>query len=150
MQEGENSKKMVFIVMFNIILYAILIIWTIKNMYFLERKTKIIYIICSITFIYILTKILYNIGGNPIGKELGEPAAMFNRTMMSIFVGINGLILIPYIGRSLNIYKEQEIHINQLKKRIIIICVIFIMLMIFEFNYMKDIQLNMLGMINNR
>lgn len=141
---------MVFIVIFNIILYAILLIWSYKNMYALEKKTKLIYTFVILIFVYILTKILYNIGGNPIGRDLGDAAVTFNRTMLTIFVGINGLIIMPHIASSLNKYKEEIIDINQLKKRLIIICIIFVVFLIFEFNYIKDMQVNMLEMISNK
>jgi len=141
---------MVFIVIFNIILYLLLLIWTYKNMYKLETKTKCIYIVGAFIFIYILTKILYNLGGNPIDKSLGEVAIIFNRTMVFIFAGVNGLIIIPYIASILNKYKEQIIDDKGFKKRVIIICIILIVFLIFEFNYMKDMQANMLEMIKNK
>jgi len=141
---------MVFIVIFNIILYLLLLIWTYKNMYKLETKTKCIYIVGAFIFIYILTKILYNLGGNPIDKSLGEVAIIFNRTMVFIFAGVNGLIIIQYIASILNKYKEQIIDDKGFKKRVIIICIILIVFLIFEFNYMKDMQANMLEMIKNK
>jgi len=141
---------MVFIVIFNIIIYVLLIVWTYKNMYLIEIKPKFICILLAIIVIYILTIILYNIGGNPIGKGLGEAGAIFNRTMTIIFTGINGLFTMPHIGLVFNKYKEQLIDNSGLKKRLIIIGVIFIGFLIFEFNYMKDMQVNMLGIINNK
>lgn len=141
---------MAFIVIFNIILYVLLLIWTYRNMYSLENKTKLIVSLSLLIFIYILTKILYNVGGNPIGQELGEAARTFNRTMLTIFIGINGLIIMPHIGSTLNKYKEKVIDDDGFKKRIIIITVIFIIFLIFEFNYMKDMQINMLEMIKQK
>jgi len=141
---------MVYIVLFNIILYLLVLIWAYKSMYVLELKTKLIYIISSIILIYIITNILYNIGGNPIGKEFGEAAITFNRTMIILFTGINSLILVPQIGRVLNKYKEEEIDIVKLKKNIIIIIIIFIVFMILEFNYIKDMQTSMLMLIRQK
>ena len=139
-----------FIVIFNIILYILLFIWAYKNMYSIELKPKIIFIIVAIIIIYILTNVLYNVGGNPIGKEFGEASNAFNRTMVIIFTGINALITIPHIGLTLNKYKEKIIDDSGFKKRIIIIGVIFIVFLIFEVNYMKDMQTNMLEMINQK
>ncbi|MBR6504743.1 MAG: hypothetical protein IKT41_03420 [Clostridia bacterium] len=141
---------MVFIVIFNIILYAVLLVWTCKNMYNIENKPKIIYIILSIILVYILTKIIYNLGENPIGKNYGEAAITFNRTMQIIFAGINGLTIIPYIGNLLNKLKEKVLDVKGFKKRILIIIVIFVVFLIFEYHYMKDMQVNMLEMINNK
>lgn len=141
---------MVFIVMFNIILFLLLIFWTYKNMYNIEIKPKAIYIASSIIVIYILTLILYNVGGNPINKNLGEAAISFNRTIVSIFVGVNGIITMPYVGNILNKYRENTIDEKQFKKRMIIISIIFILCIIFEFNYMKDLQKSMLEIINQK
>lgn len=141
---------MALIVIFNIILYAVLLIWTYKNMYSLENRTKIIYTVGMLILIYILTKILYNVGGNPIGQELGDAAGTFNRTMLIIFMGINGLIIMPHVALCLNKYEEKIIDDTDLKKRIIIIAIIFIIFLIFEYNYMKDMQLNMLEIIKNK
>lgn len=139
---------MAFIVIFNIILYVILLVWTYKNMYSLENKTKVIYITCMLVLVWIVTIILYNIGGNPIGKDLGNAASTFNRTMISIFVGVNGLITMPYIASVLSKYNEKIIDEKGFKKRIIIIGIIFLVFLIFEFNYIKDMQVNMLEMIH--
>jgi len=141
---------MAFIVIFNIILYVVLLVWTYKNMYALENRTKIIYTICMLIIVYIVTKILYNIGGNPIGKELGDAATTFNRTMLSVFVGVNGLITMPYIASILNKYKEKIIDEKGLRKRVIIILALFSIFLIFEFNYIKDMQVNMLEMISDK
>jgi len=138
------------IVIFNIILYAIVLFWTYKNMYALENKTKIIYTFAILIFLYIITKIVYNIGGNPIGKEFGEAAKTFNRTMISIFMGLNGLMIMPHIASALSKYNEETIDKNGLKKRVVIIMVIFVVLLIFEFIYIKDMQANMLEIINNK
>ena len=140
---------MAFIVIFNIILYALLFVWTYKNMYELENKTKIIYIVSFLGILYIITKIIYNIGGNPIGKELGEVANTFNRTMLTIFIGINGLITMPHIASALNKYKEEQIDEKGMKKRIIIVGIIFVVFIIFEFNYIKDMQVSMLEIISD-
>ena len=140
---------MVLIVIFNIILYTVLFVWTYKNMYSMENKSKLIYIFSMLIIIYIITIIIYNIGGNPIGKELGKASVTFNRTMLSVFLGINGLIIMPQIGSALNKYNDKQIDEKSLKKRIIIILVIFIAFLIFEYNYIKDMQTSMIGMINN-
>jgi len=141
---------MAFIVIFNIILYVILLVWTYKNMYSLGNKTKVIYFACMLTFVYIVTIILYNIGGNPIGKQLGEVASSFNKVMQSLFMGINGLITMPHLALALSKYNEQIIDEKGLKKRVIIILAIFVVFLIFEFNYIKDMQLNMIEMIHNK
>ena len=140
---------MALIVIFNIILYILLLIWTYKNMYSLELKTKVIYTFAILIVIYIVTKILYNIGGNPIGKELGNAAVTFNRIMLIIFIGINGLITMPHIASALSKYNDKQIDEKGLKKRIVIIGIIFIVFLIFEFNYIKNMQANMLEIINN-
>ena len=121
---------MTFIVIFNIILYVLLFVWTYKNMYALENKTRIIYIVSLLVILYVITKIVYNIGGNPIGKELGNGAITFNRTMLTIFIGINGLITMPHIALALNKYKEEQIEEKGMKKRIIIVGIIFVVFII--------------------
>jgi len=150
LEDRDEEGNMGFIVIFNIILYMLLFVWINKNMYAINSKPKVIYMVGMLIIIFLLTYILYNLGGNPIGKELGKLANTFNRTMIVIFTGINGLVIMPYIGLVLNKYKEKIIDDSGFKKRIIIIGVIFVVFLIFEFNYMKDMQTNMLEMINQK
>ena len=48
--------------------------------------------------------------------------------LVAIFTGINGLIVMPQIGKMLDKINEDEIEKEQLTKRVIILLIIFIIL----------------------
>ena len=61
----------------------------------------------------------------------------------------NGIIVMPQIAKILDKINEDEIQQNELKKRIIILLIIFVICIIFECGYMKDTQEGIIKIYNS-
>ena len=61
-------------------------------------------------------------------------------TLIPIFAGLNGLILMPIIAKNIDKINEEEIGKEVFFKRIIIILIIFLICTFLECEYMKTTQ----------
>ena len=65
-----------------------------------------------------------------------------------IFTGLNSLILLPFIANLFDKILEEEIEKDQVKKRLIIILVIFVICIFIEKEYLKDTQEGIINIYN--
>ena len=137
---------MAFIMIVAIAIYLILIAWTWQSLGFIEKSKKVAFIIVGIILIYILTLLIFQMTKGGIVYENEEMRKSVQNILVAIFTGINGLIIMPQIGKVLDKINEDEIEKSQWKKRIIILVIVFILCVIFEVGYMKDTQKGILNM----
>ena len=69
-------------------------------------------------------------------------------TLILLFAGVNGCILIPYTSKTLAKVKQNEINSKDLQKKILIILVLIILIVLVEKNYMADTQEGILKVFN--
>ncbi len=69
--------------------------------------------------------------------------------LVAIFTGINGMIVMPQIGKILDKMNEDELEQIQWKKRIILLIIVVILCVIFEVGYMKDTQKGILNIYHS-
>lgn len=137
---------MAFIIIITIAMYAILIAWTWHSLGFIEKNKKVVLIIGGIILIGIITLIVFQMTQNGIAYENVEMKNTVKNMIVPIFTAVNGIIVMPQIGKILDKINEDEIKQEQLKKRVIIILVVFLLCLIFEIGYMKDVQEGILKM----
>ena len=63
---------------------------------------------------------------------------------MPVFASVNTLILLPYMAKQLNKLKLKEIKKDKFKNRILFIIFIFLICLILESGYLRDIQYGIL------
>lgn len=123
-----------------IIIYFILIAWTWKSLGFIEKTKKVVFILIGIIIMYGITWIIFQIAKNEINYQNQAMQSTVQNILVAIFTGINGIIMMPQIGKILDKINEDEMKKEQLVKRIMILTIIFILCLIFESGYMKDTQ----------
>lgn len=123
-----------------IIIYFILIAWTWKSLGFIEKTKKVVFILIGIIIMYGITWIIFQIAKNGINYQNQAMQSTAQNILVAIFTGINGIIMMPQIGKILDKINEDEMKKEQLVKRIMILTIIFILCLIFESGYMKDTQ----------
>lgn len=131
---------MPFIIIITIAIYIILITWSWKNLGNIERTKKIMTIAIGIITIYLITWFVFNISKQGIVYENEQIASSIGKVIISIFAGVNGLIIIPFIGKLLDKVNEDEIEKQVFSRKILIIVVIFLIILWLECGYMKDTQ----------
>lgn len=129
----------VFINLIIIVIYLISIaaIWTsLEN----EGKTKkISIIIIGMLAMFLITNIIFNISKSTINYENIELQKNMRQIILWLFTGLNSLFL-PVTIRNIVKTKNGEQDENALKVKILVLAIIFILVMILECGYIKDIQ----------
>ncbi len=131
---------MALIILTGIIIYIILISWTWQNLGDMDKIKKVVFIVIGIFILYFITLIIFQISSGGISYENKEIQSSIRNTLVIIFTGINGIIVMPQIGKIVNKIKEDDIKKEQIQKRIAILLIIVVICLIFENGYMKDTQ----------
>ena len=135
---------MIFIIMTAIIIYVILIAWTWQSLGFVKKSKKIAFIIIGLVVMYIITSIAFQIAQSGITYENTEMKKSVKNILVAIFAGLNGLIAMPQIGKTIDKVKEDEIEKKAVKKRMLLLGIVFVVCLIIEVGYMKDTQIGIL------
>ena len=117
---------MFLIIIVIIAIYAVSFAWTWHNLGVIDKLKKIAVIIIGNIIMYIITIIIFNISKSGIDYNNVELQIATRNTIVSIFTGINGIIVIPQIAKILEKIKENEIDKNSTLKRFAIILIVFI------------------------
>lgn len=141
---------MFLIAIISVIVYIVAIISIYHNIYNFEKTNKIKFIVIGCIIMLVITMLFTAISSSKIdilneNKELYEEYLGTTKTMsILLFAPINAMILLPYIGSTFNKYTENILSLKQVKKRLIILCILLIVIAIFEVNYIKDFQMGIL------
>lgn len=144
---------MIGIIAMEMIIYLILIAWTWHSLNHIETTKKVALIAIGIILIGILTLIIFQIAQNGIhypnvvNDENNNIYIAYivmqkkiRNLLVSIFTGVNGIIIMPQIGRMLGKIEENEMKKEAFQKKVVILGIILLLCLVFEIGYMKDIQ----------
>ena len=137
------------LVIFIIVLFAVLIVWTWNNLYALSTKFKTLYEIIFILIMMIITLIIFYISKGSISYPNNDMIGYVRNELVLLFSPINGMVLMPYIAKKLSGIKEKNTDEEKTKRGIIIMLVIFVVILIIECIYLKKIQIGILKMLEN-
>ena len=131
---------MAFIIIIALIIYFINIAWTWKSLGEMGKSSKIVFVIVGILVLFIITLITFNISAKNIQYQHQGETDTIRNVLVSIFTGINGIIILPQIAKILEKAKNGDLEKNQIRNRLILWIAILIICLIFECGYMKDTQ----------
>lgn len=140
---------MILIIIMTIIIYLILLAWTWHNLGGVEKTKKVAVILIGTIAMYIITIIVFQISKSGINYPTAEIQNDIKNTLVAIFTGLNGIIVMPQIGKIIDEVNEEKIEKETFKKRIMIILFVFILCIVFESGYMKDTQEGILKIYNS-
>mgnify|MGYP004629883239 FL=1 len=133
------------------VLFVVLIFWTWNNTKdFEENSKRVIFIVVGIILIAIVTVIYFAISKVGITYPKVEMVKQVRKMVVLLFTPINGFLSLPHIASlkmKIKLKTEDE---EKLKKKIIILGVVFIVATIVEINYMKDFQNGIIQMLNSK
>lgn len=110
-----------------------------------EPKSRIIYIVIGTLVIYFLTSIICNIETKGIIVENEQAINDVKSVIKAIFTPINSIIILSTLGNTFGKVKDGVIDTDKAGKRIIIMLVIFLLILIFEANYIGNFIQILLG-----
>lgn len=140
---------MVIIISIIVAVYLLMIAWTWQSLESLEKTKKVAFIVIGIIISYIVTLIIFNISQQGVNYQNEMTKHEIKKILVLLFTALNGVIFIPYIAKLFTRVKENEIEDYKLKKKIIILVIIFIICMFFENMYLKDIQNGIINIYNS-
>lgn len=138
----------IFISAIIIIIYLVAIAKTWTNLEELEKHKKIIIIGIGIIVLYLVTNIIFSISTNSIEYQNGNMQNSVKNMITILFTGINALIFIPWITKNVVKLKNNEIETKSFQMKLLIIGTVFVVCMIVENIYMKNIQKGILDIYN--
>ena len=139
---------MVLIISIIIAIYVLLIAWVWNNLGTIDKSKKILILLIGTLMVYLITLIIFNISKNGINYEQKIMEKDIRRILVTMFTGLNSLIILPFVSKILERMLENEIEQKEVSKKLSIIVIIFIICMFFECGYMKNIQQGILDMAN--
>ena len=134
------------ITVISIKLFLVLSIIIYNGLNGMNQKKKIIIFFIEIIVCFVFTTILFNLSSIGIEYLNSKNKGIAMRTLVAIFTPINGIILLPNITRIINESQNGEINKEECKKRLKKSLIVFILLVIIEFVYLKNTQI---GILNN-
>jgi hypothetical protein len=145
----ENKKGQymnALISMISIILFIVLGIIIYNGLNGMDLKKKIIIFIFEIIVCLIFTMILFNISSLGIEYPNSQSREIALKILVTIFTPMNGIILLPNITRLINESQNGEIDKEECARKLKKTLIIFILLVIMEFVYLRNTQI---GILNN-
>jgi predicted PurR-regulated permease PerM len=97
---------------------------------------------------YIIILIIYWLSSIGIGNKTVSDSSKDLITFT--FVPVNTIITLPYLIHSFEKKKNNEITMEQLNKRTIMVLIIAVILMIFEFFYFRNIQKGIIELVEQK
>ena len=118
-------------------LIALLIVYQILKK--IPKKEILIFMAASVTTVYILVSIVYALSGIGVEEAVHENA---KNMIIYLFVPVNVIAFVPFIAIQYRKLKEKNPDYKKIANRIAIAISIFIVALIAEFFYFKNIQNN--------
>lgn len=113
----------------------------------IEKTKRLLYTMISVGVMYILILIVYSFSSIGIAKKASSAAKdMITYT----FVPVNTILVLPFMIRSFNKRKENEITTSQLNMRATIVLIITIAILVSEFFYFRKIQQGIIDIYNQK
>ncbi len=145
---------MTIIYLISAIFLIIVITFTWHTLEALETKEKILAIVIGIIVSLIITIILFNISSAKVEYHNKEMLEKVRIVSIIVFLPINAIMIMPYLGKQISKYRLNEIEKNKFVNRIIIFFAIIFVIFIIENNYLVSIQNGIMdivtGLLNNK
>lgn len=145
-KKGQYMNALISII--SIILFIVLGIIIYNGLNGMDLKKKIIIFIFEIIVCLIFTMILFNISSLGIEYPNSQSRGIARRILVTIFTPMNGILLLPNITRLINESQNGEIDKEECTRKLKKTLIIFILLVIIEFVYLKNTQIGILSNYN--
>lgn len=143
-KKGQYMNALISII--SIILFIVLGIIIYNGLNGMDLKKKIIIFIFETIVCLIFTMILFNISSLGIEYPNSQSREIALKILVTIFTPMNGIILLPNITRLINESQNGEIDKEECARKLKKTLIIFILLVIMEFVYLRNTQI---GILNN-
>ena len=113
----------------------------------ISKRNKGTFIIVGTAIMYGLVTLVYMISSKKL--NLGLNCEKCKNLIIYSFVPLNSICILPYLAKSYRLWKNKKIKLDNYKKRCIILTIILIAILIFEFFYFQGIQIKIVEIMQN-
>ena len=106
---------MTFVIVTIIMIYLILICWTWQSLGSIEKTKKIVWILIGMFVLYLVTLVVFLTAKVDIEISNIEIQNSIKNIIIAIGTGINGIIVMPQMGKIVSQIKENQIEKEKLK-----------------------------------
>lgn len=139
---------MYFIITVLIVVYLIWVWNSTKD--FETIVMRLSYLAVGTLFIIVLTLLLFGISSIGVNYPKQEMIGEVRKVILLTFVPLNGIVVLPQLASLFTRVKSGMLSKDELAKKIRILAIIFVILVIIECIYFKNIQGGIIEIINSR
>ncbi len=114
----------------------------------MPKKERWIFIIVGIAIIYILVSGVFWLSTKDI--EISSNSSLGSNFITFTFVPVNSILILPFLARSYQYWKEGRLKTEVFRNRGILLAVLLVIILIIEFFYFKDILNGILSLVQAR
>ena len=129
----------IYLMIGTVLANAISVLTVYKLIKGLGKRKSLLYIAISISIMYIIISIVYWFSGIGMNKDIHEASKNF---VTYLFVPINMFLTVPYLAAQYMKLLANEIKRDKFAKKVEIVAIIFVIVLIVEFFYFRNIQSN--------
>ncbi|MFR2534273.1 MAG: hypothetical protein ACLS95_03460 [Clostridia bacterium] len=134
----------IFIILAIVIANAIALAFIYQFVKKMPKKDKLIFIAASFAMNYMLILIVYALSGIGMDAAIHSSAETF---ITYVFVPVNIILFVPFLAHSYMKMKEKRLKPETFIKRTAVLLVVFLVVLVLEFFYFRNIQ-NNIGKMN--
>ncbi len=123
-----------------IAIYLVSIAWTWNNLGGIAKTKKMLVIAIGVLITCIITLVIFYISKNGMKYEEIIIEKKIRNVLVAVFTGVNSIVILPYVAKLMNKIYEGEIEQKVFWKKMFIMIGIFLICILLECGYMKDIQ----------
>lgn len=103
----------------------------------MEAKSKWVFLAVGIALMYVAVTAVYWLSTKQF--NLQEVASSGQNLITFTFVPVNGILTLPFLARTYRYWKDGSLQFDQARNRLILVAVILLVALIFEYFYFNDI-----------
>lgn len=133
------------------LLFVVYIVWTWNSTKeFEDQKIRIAYLIVGTLFIAMVTLIIFLVSKIGVNYPKKEMVGQVQKIVLLVFTPINGFVVLTQFSSVFQQIRSGMVSKEHMQKKIKRLVIIFIVLIVFETIYFKNIQNGMIRIIQNK
>ena len=133
------------------LLFVVYIVWTWNSTKeFEDQKIRIAYLIVGTLFIAMVTLIIFLVSKIGVNYPKKEMVGQVQKIVLLVFTPINGFVVLTQLSSVFQQIRSGMVSKEKMDKKIKRLVIIFIVLIVFETIYFKNIQNGMIRIIQNK
>ena len=132
-------------------LFVVYIVWTWNSTKeFEDLKIRIAYLLVGTLFIAMVTLIIFLVSKIGVNYPKKEMVGQVQKIVLLVFTPINGFVVLTQFSSVFQQIRSGMVSKEKMDKKIKRLVIIFIVLIVFETIYFKNIQNGMIRIIQNK